>query len=142
MKTTKLGAHDLSVSALSLGSARLLHGPRLRKFRERRELLRLALDLGLNFFDTADSYASGVDEWFLGRVFRGQRHRIVIATKAGNLGSPLDKLRNRLQRGGSRQRFDADHVRRSLVGVVAPPKDGLCRRLLPAFAPTGRPRTT
>ena len=108
----------MEVSALALGSGRLLHAPRPRKWVARKNLLRLALELGINFFDTADSYASGVDELFLGTVFRHHRRRIVIATKAGNLGSPLHKLRNKvrhkLRRGAARQCFEAGYIRRCL----------------------------
>ena len=42
-----------------------------------------ALDLGINFFDTADSYGQGDSELRLGRALKGRRDKIVIATKAG-----------------------------------------------------------
>jgi aryl-alcohol dehydrogenase-like predicted oxidoreductase len=45
--------------------------------------LRSALDLGVNFFDTADVYGCGHSERILGRAFAGLRDRIVIATKFG-----------------------------------------------------------
>lgn len=40
-----------------------------------------ALDLGINFFDCADVYARGVSETILGRVLKGKRDRVVLATK-------------------------------------------------------------
>src|SRR5579884_207908 len=46
-------------------------------------LLQRALDLGITFYDTADTYGSGQGETILARAFGGQRQRIVIATKFG-----------------------------------------------------------
>ena len=44
-----------------------------------------ALDLGLNFFDTADMYGCGENERLVGRALKGQRHDVVLATKFGNV---------------------------------------------------------
>lgn len=46
-------------------------------------LLRRALDLGITFFDTADTYGNGRGETILAKAFRGQRDRIAIGTKFG-----------------------------------------------------------
>ena len=56
-----------------------------------------ALDAGVNFFDTADSY--GASEEYLGRVLRGRRDEVVLATKFGSTlgGDPA--------RGGASQRW-------------------------------------
>jgi aryl-alcohol dehydrogenase-like predicted oxidoreductase len=48
--------------------------------------LHRALDLGVNFFDTADIYGAGHSERVLGRALAGRRDEVVIATKFGNLG--------------------------------------------------------
>src|SRR5688572_27901970 len=40
-----------------------------------------ALDLGINFFDTADVYARGTSETILGKAMKGKRERLVIASK-------------------------------------------------------------
>ncbi len=42
-----------------------------------------AIDLGLNFFDTADVYGKGHSEELLGKALRGKRDRVVLATKVG-----------------------------------------------------------
>jgi aryl-alcohol dehydrogenase-like predicted oxidoreductase len=57
---------------------------------EARPFYRKALDLGINFFDTANAYSQGTSEEFLGRAVRdlGRRDRLVIATK---VFFPLDK---------------------------------------------------
>ena len=43
-----------------------------------------ALDLGINYFDTANSYGIGKSEEFLGQALAGKRHKALIATKFGN----------------------------------------------------------
>lgn len=43
-----------------------------------------AMNLGINFFDTADLYEKGLNEEMLGRLFKGRRDKIILATKVGN----------------------------------------------------------
>ena len=43
------------------------------------------LELGINFFDTANVYGAGHSEYVLGRAFEGRRDQVVIATKFSNL---------------------------------------------------------
>ncbi|MFH1513729.1 MAG: aldo/keto reductase [Bacillota bacterium] len=45
--------------------------------------IRLAIELGVNFFDTADAYGAGHSEEVLGKALKGMRQNIVIATKGG-----------------------------------------------------------
>ena len=47
-----------------------------------------ALELGIDFFDTADMYGAGRNEELLGRALRGHREGVVIATKFGNVRNP------------------------------------------------------
>jgi aryl-alcohol dehydrogenase-like predicted oxidoreductase len=47
-----------------------------------------ALDLGINFLDTADIYGSGRNEELVGRAIRGQRDKVIVATKFGNVRNP------------------------------------------------------
>lgn len=47
--------------------------------------LHTALDMGVNFFDTAANYGAGHSEVLLGRAFKGKRDRVVIATKFGHI---------------------------------------------------------
>src|SRR2546421_8195272 len=44
-----------------------------------------ALELGINFLDTADIYGSGGNEELVGRAIKGKRDHIVLATKFGNV---------------------------------------------------------
>ncbi|MCB0795969.1 MAG: aldo/keto reductase [Flavobacteriales bacterium] len=50
--------------------------------------LHKALDLGVDFFDTADMYGSGANEELLGRAFKGRRDRLVLATKFAVMRGP------------------------------------------------------
>ncbi len=52
-----------------------------------------ALELGVNFFDTADAYGSGHSESVLARALQGRRDQVVIATKFGNLVSDEQRQR-------------------------------------------------
>src|SRR5437588_9876308 len=54
--------------------------------------IRRARDLGVNFFDTADSYGSGRSESLLGIVLSPKRSDVVIATKVGNVRSSSNEL--------------------------------------------------
>jgi aryl-alcohol dehydrogenase-like predicted oxidoreductase len=47
--------------------------------------IRRALELGIDFFDTADSYGAGHSERVLGQALAGQRDQVIIATKFGNM---------------------------------------------------------
>ena len=76
-----------------------------------------ALDAGITFFDTAESYGGGESEVFLGRALQGRRDRVVIATKFGwgrgrddnsvARGAP-DYVRQAID--GSLERLGVDHV--------------------------------
>lgn len=87
MKITNLGNSGLKVSRICLGM--MSYGsPQWREWilseEASRPFVRRALDLGINFFDTADMYSMGVSEEILGRAVRdfvSNRDQVVIATK-------------------------------------------------------------
>ena len=88
MKTRKLGRTGLDVSALCLGC--MTYGvpdrgphPWTLPEEDSRPLLRRALDLGFNFFDTANYYSDGTSEEIVGRALKefAVRDEIVLATK-------------------------------------------------------------
>ena len=68
-----LGRTELAISDISFGSSRLRTGEE--------HLVNHALDLGINYFDTAESYARRQSEQVLGNALRGKRDQVVIASK-------------------------------------------------------------
>jgi aryl-alcohol dehydrogenase-like predicted oxidoreductase len=87
MKTATLGKSGLAVSRVAFGAWQL--GGDWGHFDEDAAItaIRHALDLGVNFFDTAHAYGSGASEHILGKALRPEllreRDRLVIATKGG-----------------------------------------------------------
>jgi aryl-alcohol dehydrogenase-like predicted oxidoreductase len=88
MEYTKLGKTGLKVSRICLGC--MTYGvpergthPWSLVEEESRPLIRQALELGINFFDTANTYSDGTSEEIVGRALRdfGRREELVIATK-------------------------------------------------------------
>src|SRR4051812_35346501 len=82
MQLRAFGSTDLRVSEFGLGCARI-GGVFQGDTKEFLRLFAVAADFGVNFFDTADMYAQGESEVLLGRAFRKQRGRVIIASKAG-----------------------------------------------------------
>ncbi len=82
MEYRRLGASGLQVSVLGLGTNTV--GPDIDQDTTV-ELLATALDLDINFIDTANVYSRGVSETYLGEAFRrlGRRSQAIIATKCG-----------------------------------------------------------
>src|SRR5579863_8086127 len=104
MEYVNLGSSGLKVSRICLG-AMTYGAKRWREWvleeEESRPFIRRALELGINFFDTADMYSDGVSEEILGRALKDSgtsRDRLVIATKVFN---PMGDDPN--QRGLSRK---------------------------------------
>jgi aryl-alcohol dehydrogenase-like predicted oxidoreductase len=85
MKQRQLGANGPRVSAIGLGCLGLTLDHGTPEGIEALATLERALDLGIDFFDTADGYGDGKSEQFLGAAFKGKRDRVFIATKFGNL---------------------------------------------------------
>src|SRR3990170_1619788 len=69
---------SLSVSVVGVGCNNF--GSRIDESRSA-EVVHAAIDAGINFFDTADSYGNGSSERFLGRALGARRREVVIATK-------------------------------------------------------------
>ena len=92
MEKVPLGRQGLSVSRMGLGCMGMsdFYGP--RDDRESLETLEGALDLGIDFFDTADIYGPFTNEELLGKFMRGRRSKVLIATKFGNQRTPEGKF--------------------------------------------------
>ena len=111
MDYTKLGNSDLNVSRICMGCMGFgdaqngQHSWTLDETHSR-EIIRLGLELGINFFDTAIGYQSGTSEQYVGRALRdfARRDRVVVATKF------LPRTNEEIQAGISGQ----EHIRRML----------------------------
>jgi aryl-alcohol dehydrogenase-like predicted oxidoreductase len=87
MRRRNLGKH-LSVSAIGLGCMGMSEFYAGRDEAESVATLHRALDLGIDFLDTADVYGPYTNEELVGRAIRGRRQDVVLATKFGNVRGP------------------------------------------------------
>src|SRR3990170_3214066 len=101
MEHRPLGRTGVQVSALCMGT--MSFGGDADEA-ESEKMYRACRELGINFFDCADQYNKGRSEEILGKLMRGHRDEVVIATKCFNPAGP-----DRNARGGSRR-----HVTRAL----------------------------
>jgi len=106
MNYRRLGRTGLRVSEISLGTVELgldygvpVHGEHLRPSEERAShLLNRALDLGINFIDTARVY--GTSEEVIGRALQSRQHEYILATKVAlpnGGGLPSKELQRRVK---------------------------------------------
>lgn len=82
MKMRKLGT-ELSISAIGLGCMGMSHGYGGQDEEDAIRTLHRAVDLGVNFFDTAEVYGPYVNETLVGRGLKPVRDKVLIATKFG-----------------------------------------------------------
>jgi aryl-alcohol dehydrogenase-like predicted oxidoreductase len=84
MKQRKLGSKGLTVSELGLGCMGMSEFYGSTNESEAIATIQRALDLGVNFLDTADMYGPFTNEKLVGKAIRGRREKVVVATKFGN----------------------------------------------------------
>jgi aryl-alcohol dehydrogenase-like predicted oxidoreductase len=97
MEYRNLGRSGLQVSVVGLGC---MNFGMMNDEAEAAAIVARALELGINFFDTADVYGQrGKSEQFLGRALAGRRHEVVVATK---FAGPMSGQHAWMQ-GGSRR---------------------------------------
>jgi 1-deoxyxylulose-5-phosphate synthase len=113
MEYRQLGRSGLKVSAIGLGGNTFGNGA---DEAQTARIIHRALDLGLNFIDTADVYSRGVSEQYVGKAVAGRRQQAIIATKVyGRMGEgPNDtgSSRKHIIEGleASLRRLDTDYV--------------------------------
>jgi aryl-alcohol dehydrogenase-like predicted oxidoreductase len=118
MQRRSLGREGLTVSGLGLGCMGMSEFYTGRDDTESIATIHRALDLGIDFLDTADMYGPFTNERLVGRAIGGRREQVVLATKFGNQrgedGSFLsvngrpDYVRKSCD--GSLQRLGVDHI--------------------------------
>lgn len=116
MEYTKLGNTEIEVSKLcvgcmSFGKAGTMHDWTLDE-RESEEVIRHALELGINFFDTANGYSAGTSEEYLGRALKKNisREKVVIASKVYFNEGRLSKKAILREIDGSLKRLATDYL--------------------------------
>lgn len=117
MEYTNLGNTDIKVSRLCMGCmsfgdpASKMHAWTLNP-EETEKIIKKSLDLGINFFDTANCYSAGTSEEYLGRSLKNNisRDKVVIATKVYFNEGHLSKEAIPREVEGSLKRLGTDYI--------------------------------
>lgn len=117
MEFTKLGNSDIEISRFCVGCmsfgdpASNMHEWTLNP-QESEDIIKHALDLGINFFDTANCYSAGTSEEYLGRALwkNTARNNVVLATKVYFNEGKLSKEAIPREVDGSLERLGTDYI--------------------------------
>lgn len=116
MEYARLGNAGLKVSRICIGAMSFGTADWMVEIDKARPIAAKALDLGINFFDTANVYSDGRSEEIVGELLKDRREDLVIATKVhGNVGegpndSGLSRYHTLREIDRSLKRLQMDHV--------------------------------
>jgi aryl-alcohol dehydrogenase-like predicted oxidoreductase len=117
MPARKLGRQGLEVSAVGLGCMGMSQSYGAPDDAESVATIHRAIDLGVNFFDTAEVYGPYGNEELLGRALEGRRDKVIVATKFGFridggqvAGTDSSAKRVREATEASLKRLRTDHI--------------------------------
>lgn len=110
MKYTKLGKTDITVSVVAMGCWALGGGGVWGHQDDSESVgtVRAALEVGVNFFDTAEGYGKGYSEDVLGRALVGRRQETIIATKASRANLSAQSIQEACE--ASLKRLKTDYI--------------------------------
>lgn len=117
MEYTKLGNTDITISKLCLGCmsfgdrASQMHAWTLN-LQDSEAIIKHALDLGINFFDTANCYSAGTSEEYLGRAIKrnAARDKVVLASKVYFNDGHLSKEAIQREIDGTLRRLGTEYL--------------------------------
>lgn len=116
MEYTKLGNTDITISkicvgCMSFGKAGVMHDWTLDEA-ETETVVKHALDLGINFFDTANCYSAGTSEHYLGHALKKNiaRDKVILASKVYFNPGRLSKEAIYREIDGTLQRLETDYL--------------------------------
>ena len=124
MNYRRLGRTGLKVSEVCLGTMTFGAAGWGNNEAESDAIFNFALDAGINFYDVANSYAEGESETILGRIMKGKRDKLIIATKVFNpMGTDINDSgtsRVHIMRSveDSLRRLQIDHIDLYLIHHV------------------------
>ena len=100
-KYKRLGRTNMEISDISFGSSRLRNG--------QEDVVKHAIDRGINYIDTAESYTGGQSESVVGNAVKGMRDKIYLLSKThAGASTSSEKMMNSLE--GSLKRLQTDYV--------------------------------
>ncbi len=122
MHTKQLGTTDLHLTSIGLGTWAIggggwKYGWGAQDEKESLATIHRALDLGINWIDTAPVYGLGRAEAVVGKAIKGMRHRPVIATKCGLVWHDEKNISGRLKRESVRAEVEGS-LKRLQVNVI------------------------